>query len=101
MTTTYTVTVTSGAHGTTDPEPDDYPIDENETIILEAVPAEGYVFDGWTIDGVHKTFTNPYTFTITKDVTINANFRLYVAMDSGEKYYYYKTPFQPLSKGVY
>jgi uncharacterized repeat protein (TIGR02543 family) len=97
--TNFNVTVTSSAHGTTDPVPAVYVVAANGTKVLEAVPAQGYVFDGWTIDGVHKTFTNPYTFTITANVTINANFKLFVANDGSESYYYYKKYYAPITSG--
>ncbi len=39
-------------------------------VTLEAIPAEGYVFEKWSDDDA----TNPRTFTLTSDVTLTANF---------------------------
>ena len=39
-------------------------------VTLEAIPAEGYVFEKWNDDDA----TNPRTFTVTSNVTLTANF---------------------------
>lgn len=42
------------------------------SLILNANPATGWVFDQWTLD--IESDTNPYTFEINSDKTIKANF---------------------------
>ena len=45
---------------------------------LTATPAEGYEFVNWTVGGKEVSAKNPYTFTVTADVALVANF---VAVD--------------------
>ena len=45
---------------------------------LTAAPAEGYEFVNWTVGGKEVSAKNPYTFTVTADVALVANF---VAVD--------------------
>ena len=41
---------------------------------LTATPYEGYKFVNWTKDGVEISTENPYSFTVTEDVELIANF---------------------------
>ena len=48
--------------------------DENETATLTATPYEGYKFINWTKEGAEVSTDNPYSFTVTEDVELVANF---------------------------
>jgi hypothetical protein len=48
--------------------------EENETIIVTATAYSGYKFINWTKDGVNFSTDNPYSFTVTEDVEMVANF---------------------------
>ena len=41
---------------------------------IEAVANSGYDFVNWTIDGTVVSTANPYTFTVTEDIELVANF---------------------------
>ncbi|MEE0921744.1 MAG: starch-binding protein, partial [Paludibacteraceae bacterium] len=84
---TFTYTV---AGGTTDPEPVMYTVTvaaengtvegageyaENAEATLTATPAEGYEFVNWTVDGAEVSTENPYTFVVTANVALVANFK--------------------------
>ena len=45
------------------------------TCTLTATPAEGYAFNKWTIGGETVSIEEEYSFTVTEDVTVVANFR--------------------------
>ena len=44
------------------------------TATVTAVPRNGYRFVNWTIDGAVISTANPYSFTVTEDVELVANF---------------------------
>jgi uncharacterized repeat protein (TIGR02543 family) len=47
----------------------------NDNATLNATPINSnYVFANWTVDGTVVSNDNPYTFSVTKDVTVTANF---------------------------
>ena len=46
----------------------------NETTTITAIANEGYKFANWTKDGVVLSTENPYSFTVTEDVELVANF---------------------------
>ena len=50
--------------------------EEGATATLTATPAEGYEFINWLVDNVEVSDENPYTFTVTADVALVANFDL-------------------------
>ena len=64
--TTYTVTVVGGTGGGE--------FEEGENCTLTATVPEGKVFVRWTVDGQQVSTDNPYTFAVTKDVTVTAEF---------------------------
>ena len=68
----YTINATAGndAHGTVNCW-----YNSNETATFTATPAAGYEFVNWTKNGVAESSENPYTFTVTGDVELVANFR--------------------------
>ena len=48
---------------------------ENAEATLTATAAEGYEFVNWTVDGAEVSTENPYTFVVTADVALVANFK--------------------------
>ena len=46
----------------------------NTRVTLKATPANGYVFTGWTIDGIPAGLANPYTLTMSGARSAVANF---------------------------
>lgn len=59
-----------GAGGTV--SPDSASFDEGETVMAQAIPSSGYLFDGWS--GDISSDDNPLSFEITKDTDVTANF---------------------------
>ena len=51
---------------------------ENAEATLTATAAEGYEFVNWTVDGAEVSTENPYTFVVTADVALVANFKAVV-----------------------
>ena len=49
--------------------------EEGTQATLTATAAEGYEFVNWTVDGTEVSTENPYTFTVTADVALVANFQ--------------------------
>ncbi len=47
---------------------------DNATATLTATPNDGYRFKNWTKNGVVVSTENPYSFTVTEDVELVANF---------------------------
>ena len=47
---------------------------DNATATLIATPNKGYQFKNWTKNGVEESTENPYSFTVTEDVELVANF---------------------------
>jgi uncharacterized repeat protein (TIGR02543 family) len=71
---TYPLTLTATAGGAAVAVPGAGPYAPNTRVALSATPAQGYVFTGWTIDGLPAGRANPYTITITAPLTVVANF---------------------------
>ena len=53
--------------------------DENEEITVEAVANEGYEFVNWTVAGEEVSTDAEYTFSVTADLALVANFKEVVA----------------------
>jgi uncharacterized repeat protein (TIGR02543 family) len=68
----YTLTLTSGSGGTTDPIPGSYKYDTGTQVILTATVTSGYKFSGWSGDA--SGTTNPITITMDSNKSITANF---------------------------
>ena len=68
---TYTVTVTA-ENGTVE---GDGEYKEGTEVTLTATPAEGYEFVNWTSGETEVSTANPFTFTVTSDTTLVANFK--------------------------
>ena len=49
--------------------------EEGKTATLTATPAEGYEFVNWTVGEEVVSTENPYTFTVTADTALVANFK--------------------------
>jgi len=64
----YTLTITAGIGGTTNPPPGTYQETSGSNVILTAIPSQGYVFDHWTTDDSNN---NSESASIT--VTMNTN----------------------------
>lgn len=64
----YTLTITAGIGGTTNPPPRTYQETSGSNMILTAIPSQGYVFDHWTTDDSNN---NSGSTSIT--VTMNTN----------------------------
>ena len=47
---------------------------DNATATLTAIANDGYLFKNWTKNGVVESTENPYSFTVTEDVELVANF---------------------------
>ena len=47
---------------------------DNATVTLTATPNDGYLFKNWTKNGEVVSTENPYSFTVTEDVELVANF---------------------------
>ncbi len=79
--------------------------DYNTSCTVTATPADGYMFTGWTLNG-NVVSTNPeYTFNVTSDMNLVANFAAGVMIGSGTTtneylptYNYYK---YSLSEQIY
>ncbi|MEN8191299.1 MAG: lamin tail domain-containing protein [Bacteroidota bacterium] len=65
------VTIEGSGEAIQDTTMDSYPI--GTTVNLEAVPADGWVFDGWYLDG-EKGFGNPYGVLINNNVDLTVKF---------------------------
>jgi uncharacterized repeat protein (TIGR02543 family) len=71
--TQYAVSITAGAGGTTQPTPGAYLQNAGSSVTIQAIPADGYIFDSWTGD---VTGTTPaITFTVNKNTSLMANFK--------------------------
>ena len=51
---------------------------DNAEATLTATAAEGYEFVNWTVDGTEVSTENPYTFVVTANVALVANFKAVV-----------------------
>ena len=69
--TTYTITVTA-ENGTVEGAGE---YEEGKEATLTATPAEGYEFVNWTSGETEVSTANPFTFTVTSDTTLVANFK--------------------------
>jgi M6 family metalloprotease-like protein/uncharacterized repeat protein (TIGR02543 family) len=77
----HTLTIASGAGGTTNPTPNTYTHNYGTQVQVTAVPDSGYQFSGWT--GAASGTTNPITITMDADKTLTANFSSTSGGDGG------------------
>lgn len=59
--------------------------EEGTQATLTATAAEGYEFVNWTVSGTEVSTENPYTFTVTADVALVANFQEAAAVVTKEE----------------
>ena len=71
--TKYNVTVTAESTMGTVAGAGEY--EEGTEATLTATANEGYEFVNWTVDGTEVSTENPYTFNVTADVEVVANFK--------------------------
>ena len=71
--TVYTLNITSGKGGTTDPTPGIYFYPVNIVVNVTALPNMGFSFDHWLLNGEVRT-ENPITIMIDKNYTLEAYF---------------------------
>ena len=57
------------------------------TAIVTATAYSGYKFINWTKDGVEISTKNPYSFTVTEDIELVANFEETVGIDDVETWH--------------
>jgi len=62
--------------GTVTPTVGDHKYQAEYSVLCQAFPSTGYVFDRWEKDGVNKGSTNPINVPIDKDITMKAVFEL-------------------------
>ena len=68
----YSLTISTSAGGTTDPNPDRYTYYGGERVTITAIPDNGYVFNEWS--GAASGTENPITIIMDKDMSITADF---------------------------
>jgi len=69
-----TLILQAGTGGTTAPVPGTYLYQTGTSVTVTASPLATYLFNNWT--GTLTSPSNPFTFNITRDMTLLANFRL-------------------------
>ncbi len=78
---TYSLTITAGSGGTTDPSPGTYTHDEGTEVTIRAIPNSGYTFSGWS--GGASGTTNPISIGMDSDKSITASFTKISSDDDG------------------
>ncbi len=76
----HSLTINIEGEGSTEPEKGTRTYYEGEEIKLEATPAEGWYFDGWTGDVPEGEEGDEITITMDKDKEITAHFEEYVTL---------------------
>lgn len=72
--TEYILTITPPLGGTTDPTPAQYKYAEGSLASIRAIPQENYIFDHWNLDGANVGTTNPISFNMNTNHTLEALF---------------------------
>ena len=68
----YTITTSASTGGTIT---ENLTVKHGESVSITATPSTGYIITGWTGNcGTFDIFTNPATFTVTKDCSISVTF---------------------------
>ena len=88
----YTVSVGSAGNGSVSIKDNDSTsarYEHGSTVTVVATPHDGYVFDGWYVDGNETPVSTAakYTFTVREDVALTARFR-YTYLPTGSVYGY-------------
>lgn len=71
---TWTLTITAGAHGDTDPVAGVYPGAPNREVVITSDADAGYSLFCWLKDGVNIGSADPYTITMDTDHTVQPVF---------------------------
>ena len=53
-------------------------VNANDVVTLTATPNDGYVFDGWMIEGEIVSTSNPYEIEVTENLEVKASFSRYI-----------------------
>lgn len=72
--TTYTLTITTTAGGTTNPVPGTYAYTAGSSVQVTAIPDANYVFDHWELDALNVGSANPYIVLMDNNHTLKAVF---------------------------
>ncbi|MFX0208655.1 MAG: CFI-box-CTERM domain-containing protein, partial [Candidatus Hodarchaeota archaeon] len=78
----YTLTITAGTGGTTNPSPGTHNYDVGAQVSVRAIANSGYRFTGWSGDA--SGTTNPVTINIDSNKSVKANFSRTATGDGGE-----------------
>ncbi|HLN90217.1 MAG TPA: hypothetical protein VK253_09140, partial [Candidatus Binatia bacterium] len=71
---TYSLAISTTAGGSTIPTSGSYVYNAGTSVSARATALAGYLFDHWELDGVSIGSTNPYTFTIKANHTLQGIF---------------------------
>ena len=71
----FTLSITSTIEGSTSPAEGNYTYNSGTIVSVEALPEDGYVFDGWLLDGETNLTDNPTEVTMNGDHTLQAAFQ--------------------------
>jgi hypothetical protein len=71
----YTLTITTTAGGTTDPEPGNHQFLEGTVVNVTAIPETNFILDYWELDGVNQGASNPIGVTMNANHTLLAVFQ--------------------------
>jgi len=85
----YTLSITTTAGGTTDPEPGSYQFLEGNVVNVTAIPETNFILDHWELDGENQGASNPV------NVTMNANHTLLAVFKQQPPPKYYLTVISP------
>jgi hypothetical protein len=85
---TFTLTVTAGSGGTTSPSAGEYQYSSGASVSVSETPNAGFTFSNWIVNGSGGGSSNPYTFNIYGNTTIQGvfsqiNFTLTVYLSTG------------------
>lgn len=71
---TYDLTISITGEGTTSPAAGTHRIEKGKTVYLSAYPAEGWVFEGWMIQGRSFELSSEISFLMIGDISFEAVF---------------------------
>jgi len=73
--TQYELTISISGSGTTNPSQGSHTYDESTNVQVTAIPASGWDFDHWLLDGVNVGGANPYSVAMNEDHILSAIFQ--------------------------
>jgi len=83
--TCYSLAVSASGSGSVQRSPQKACYAPGETVTLTAVPASGYVFQHWTVDGVAGENSNPLGLTMSVNRAVQASFVPLPPFEGNEK----------------